>query len=128
MRTTKYNKSNLTPQTRLMDLVNKKYHRYLKEMIIELRRAKVVDDGTPWWQVRQLTFIRPQSMNNYEPIAKFIMQTSQDGRKGLKCSITTFLRYLTAKEHSNLNVKYESVKSLIFSMVRYLRENKNGII
>lgn len=129
MRQKKYNRTNLTPQTRLMDLVNKKYHRYLREMIFELRRTKAVsNDNTPWWQVNYLTFTRPKSMSNYGPIAQFIMLTAQDGREGLNCSITTFFRYLTAKEHSNLSVKYESAKSLIFNMIKYLRENKNGII
>lgn len=128
MRQTKYNKANLTPQTRLMDLVDKKYHQYLKEMINELRQNKVVNDDTPWWQVSYLKFIRPKSMSNYEPIAKFIMQTTQDERKGLNCSVRTFVWYLTGAGHSNLNMVFESAKALIYSMIERLKNSKNGIL
>ena len=125
---TKYNKTNITPQTRLMDLVNKKYHSELKVMIDELRRITTLEDEVTWWQVKKLIFIRPKSMRNYEPIAKFIMQTTRDGNKGLKCSANTFIWYITSVDHSNLNAKQESVKTLIYSMIRFFRTNKNGIL
>lgn len=123
----KYNKSNITPQTRLMDLVDKKYHSKLKAMIDELRRVKTLKDDIAWWKVKKLTFIHPKSMGNYEPIAKFIMQTTQDGSKGLNCSVRTFIWYLTSIDHSNLNMTQESAKALIYSMIKYLKKSKNGI-
>ena len=106
-----------TPQTRLMDLVHVKYHRELKEMIDELRRLTTLKNDEEWWQVKKLHFTRPSSMNNYIPIAKFIMQATRDGNHGLKCSQSTFFRYLTDSNHSNLNAKWKSAKSLIYSMI-----------
>jgi hypothetical protein len=111
-----------------MDLVNKKYHGNLKVMIDELRRITNLEDVTAWWQVKKLVFIHPKSMRNYEPIAKFIMQVTQDGNKGLNCSIRTFIWYLTSAEHSNLSIKQESAKALIYNMIRYMDINKNGIL
>lgn len=123
----KYNKSNITPQTRLMDLVDKKNHSKLKVMIDELRRITTLKDETAWWKVKKLTFIHPKSMSNYEPIAKFIMQTTQEGNNGLNCSVRTFIWYLTSVDHSNLEMNEESAKTLIYSMIRYLETSKNGI-
>lgn len=97
-------------------------------MIDKLRRITTLEDDVTWWQVKKLIFIRPKSMRNYEPIAKFIMQTAQDGNKGLNCSVNTFIRYLTSVDHSNLNVKPETAKVLIYSMIRFFRTNKNGIL
>lgn len=125
---TKYNKKTITPQTRLMDLVNKKYHTDLKVMIDELRLITTLEDNVAWWQVKKLTFVRPKSMRNYKPIAKFIMQITRDGNKGLNCSVNTFIRYITSVEHSNLNIKQESAKALIYSMMRFWRTSKNGIL
>lgn len=110
-----------------MNLVSKKYHHYLKEMISELQRTNVVKNDCVWWQVSQLTFTRPKSMSNYEPIARFVMQTAQDGNEGLNCSISTFVWYLTDAGHSNLIMKFKSAKSLIFGMIGHLNNNKNGI-
>ena len=122
-----YNKKNITPQTRLMDLVKTKFHRELKVMIDELRRKTTLKDDTAWWQVKKLQFTQPKSMGNYEPIARFIMLATQEGNEGLNCSITTFIWYITAKEHSNLNMKYKSAKSLIYSMIKFYEEKENGI-
>lgn len=110
-----------------MDLVDKKYHSKLKAMIDEMRRITTLKDDTAWWKVKKLTFIHPKSMGNYEAIAKFIMQTTQEGNNGLKCSVRTLIWYITSKDHSNLNMKQESAKALIYSMIKYLERNKNGI-
>ena len=123
----KYNKSNITPQTRLMDLVNKKYHSKLKAMIDELRQVATLTDDTAWWKVKKVNFIHPKSMRNYEPIAKFIMQITQEGNNGLNCSVRTFIWYLTSIDHSNLNMTQESAKALIYSIIKYLKKSKNGI-
>lgn len=124
----KYTKKNITPQTRLMDLVKTKFHSQLKVMIDELRRITTLKDDIPWWQVKMLQFKRPKSMSNYDPIARFIMLVTQDGDEGLNCSITTFIWYITSKEHSNLNMKYKSAKSLIYSMIKFYEEKENGIL
>ena len=123
----KYTKKNIMPQTRLMDLVKTKFHSQLKVMIDELRRNTTLKKDIPWWQVKMLHFTRPKSMSNYDPIARFIMQATQDGVDGLNCSITTFIWYITAKEHSNLNMKYKSAKSLIYNMIKFYKETENGI-
>lgn len=102
-----------------MDLVKTKFHRELKVMIAELRRITTLKDDTAWWQVKKLQFTRPKSMSNYEPIALFIMQVTQDGVEGLNCSITTFIWYITSQDHSNLNMKYKSAKALIYSMISF---------
>ena len=124
----KYTKKNITPQTRLMDLVKTKFHSQLKVMIDELRRITTLKDDTPWWQVKMLQFKRPKSMSNYDPIARFIMWSTNYEEDGLNCSITTFIWYITAKEHSNLNMKYKSAKSLIYSMIKFYEEKENGIL
>ncbi len=123
----KYNKSNITPQTRLMDLVNKKYHSKLKAMIDELRQVATLTDDTAWWKVKKVNFTHPKSMRNYEAIAKFIMQITQEGNNGLNCSVRTFIWYLTSIDHSNLNMTQESAKALIYSIIKYLKKSKNGI-
>jgi hypothetical protein len=123
----KYNKSNITPQTRLMDLVNKKYHSKLKAMIDELRQVATLTDDTAWWKVKKVTFTHPKSMRNYEPIAKFIMQITQEDNNGLNCSVRTFIWYLTSIDHSNLNMTQGSAKALIYSIIKYLKKSKNGI-
>lgn len=124
---TKYNKKNITPQTRLMDLVHVEYHRELRDMINELRRYTTLKGEDEWWQVKRLHFIRPSSMNNYIPIAKFIMQTTRNGNKGLKCSQSTFFTYLTDSNHSNLRMKAQPVKSLIYSIISQKFNYENGI-
>lgn len=120
----KYNKSNITPHTRLVDLVKKKYHKELKTLISKLPTLK---DDTVWWKVKKLTFTHPKSMKNYIPIADFIKRTTRDGHDGLNCSIMTFIWYLTNIDHSNLNIKPESAKALIYNMIEYLKESENSI-
>ena len=110
-----------------MDLVKTKFHGQLKAMIDELRRITTLKDETEWWQVKKLHFTHPKSMSNYDPIARFIMQTTQEGNEGLNCSITTFIWYITTQEHSNLNMKYKSAKSLIYNIIHYYETNENGI-
>lgn len=120
-------KNEFTLQTRLIDLVDKKYHPELKTMIEELRPITLINEKEEWWKVRRLDFVHPKSMTNYLPIARFIMVSARNGNKGLKCSANMFFRYLTSSEHSNLRIKRESIKSLIYSMIKFSEQNKNGI-
>ena len=118
-----------TPQTRLMDLVETKFHGELKTMIEELKKRQFIEikDSEEWWRVKKLHFKHPSSMTNYEPIAEFIMQVTRNGNNGLKCSQRTFFRYITSTDHSNLNANWYSAKSLIYSIIRYNNTIKNGI-
>ena len=115
----KYHAKDITPQTRLIDLVEKKYHPQLKQMIEELRAFTTLDGQTEWWRVNKLEFKQKHYQPNYLPIARFIWATTRNGNKGLKCSINTFFRYLTSSGHSNLNLKWNSAKTLIFSRIEY---------
>ena len=124
MRPQKYYVKDLTPQTRLSDLVTKKYHPQLKEMILELRRLTTLDDQTEWWRVRELHFLIPKTQQNYVPIAKFLWQIKHCNEQALKCSLNTFFYYLASSEHSNLKVKWQSLKTLTFSRMHYESENK----
>lgn len=126
-KTRKEAKPKFTKKTRLMDMVSKEYHGELKVMIDELRRMTTLEDSEEWWQVKKLIFIHPKSMANYEPIADFIIKTTRNGSDGLKCSQRTFFRYITSNEHSNLNVKWDSAKSLVYNMISFKINNKNGI-
>ena len=120
----KYNKRNITPQTRLSDLVVKKYHPQLRQMINELSKLAHFDGESEWWRVRKLIFNNPRTQRNYVSIATFIDKIAGKDCDGLKCSINTFCWYITSTEHSNLSAKNESVKTLIYSKIRYENEKK----
>lgn len=114
-----YTKETITPQTRLSDLVEKKYHPQLKEMIDELRQLTKNCDNMEWWRVKRLEFIRTRSSENYKPIARFIKRIRQDEGKALKCSKDTLFYYIASNEHSNLNKKWKYIKSVIYNMIAY---------
>ena len=119
----KYNKENITRQTRLSDLVVKKYHTQLRQMIKELSSLAKFDGETEWWRVRKIVFNNPRTQRNYVPIATFIKKVARKNSYGLKCSMDTFFRYITSNEHSNLSAKWKSVKTLTYSRLRYDEEN-----
>ena len=115
----KYTKTTLTPQTRLSDLVSKKYHHQLKLMIDELRNLTTIRDDTEWWRVKRLDFTRLRSSDNYRPIAKFIKYERQRRDKVLNCSKDVFFYYISSSEHSNLNINWKYLKSLVYNMIAY---------
>lgn len=116
-KTNYYTPKSITPQTRLSDLVNKKHHRLVKQMISELRRITTIDDDTEWWRVKRLDFVRLRTTENYKPIAKFIRLVGESKHRALKCSNDTFFYYISSPEHSNLNIKCEYLKSLVYRMI-----------
>ena len=120
----KYSDKSITPKTRLSDLVVKKYHPQLRQMIDELSRLANFNGETEWWRVRKIDFINPRTQLNYAPLASFISKAAGKDCYGLKCSIDTFFRYITSSEHSNLSAKWKSVKVLTYSWIRYENENK----
>ena len=124
MRPNKYYAKDITPKTRLGDLVCKKYHPQLKQMINELCRLTTLTGQIDWWRVKKLEFINPHYQPNYVPIAKFIWETTRNGNKGLKCSVNTFFRYITSNEHSNLKIKWGSAKTLTFSRIQYYQKHQ----
>ena len=119
MRPNWYRAKDITPKTRLSDLVTQQYHPQLKLMIRELCLLTSLTDKTEWWRVRRLEFTNPRTQRNYVPIAKFVRGIKDGDEYGLKCSLNTFLRYITSPEHSNLNAKWNSVKTLVLSRIRY---------
>jgi len=123
MKHKKYYVKDITPRTRLSDLVEKKYHPQLKRMIEELRRLTTLTGDTEWWRVRELKFINPHTQRNYEPIARFLWATTRNENNGLKCSINTFFYYLASSYHSNLSTTWKSVKTLTYSRIRHEHPN-----
>ena len=115
----KYYESTLTPQTRLSDLVSKKYHHQLKLMIDELRQLTTIGKDTEWWRVKRLEFKELRNTNNYRPIARFVKYVTQNESKELKCSNDVFFYYIASSDHSNLNIKWKSLKSLVYSMIAH---------
>ena len=120
----KYNNKSITPQTRLIDLVEKKYHTHLRKMISELCLIAKFDGETEWWRVRKIVFNNPRTQLNYAPLATFINKVANKNCYGLKCSIDTFFRYITSSNHSNLSAKWKSVKTLTYSILRYRIDNE----
>ncbi len=112
-----YTPKSITPQTRLSDLVNKKHHHLVKQMINELRSITTIDDDTEWWRVKRLDFKKLSKTNNYTPIARFIRLVGESKDKALKCSNDTFFYYISSPEHSNLNIKWKYLKSLVYRMI-----------
>lgn len=125
MRPKWYRTKDITPRTRLSDLVTKEYHPQLKQMIEELKYLTVLTEQTEWWRVNELEFINPRTQRNYVPIAKFIGSVARNGHYGLKCSQNTFYRYLADKHHSNLIAKWNCIKTLVISRLHYEEEQKN---
>ena len=115
----KYKKTNITSKTRLSDLVEKKYHPQLQQMMEELRKLADFNGESEWWRVRYLIFVNPRTQLNYVPLANFISKLAYNNQEGLKCSIDTFFRYIASSEHSNLNAKWKSVKTMVYSYIRY---------
>lgn len=117
--TKKYKKTCITEKTRLSDLVEKKYHPQLRVMIKEFTRLTTLTEEVEWWRVRKLEFKNPRTQLNYVPIANFIRKLSLNDQECLKCSIDTFFSYITSSEHSNLKAKWKSVKTMVYSYIRY---------
>lgn len=120
----KYRNNNITPQTRLSDLVAKKYHAHLRQMINELSSLAKFDGETEWWRVRKIVFNNPRTQRNYVPLATFLNKVVSEDYYGLKCSVNTFFQYITSSEHSNLSAKWKSAKTLTYSRLRYENENQ----
>ena len=125
MRPQWYRTKDITPRTRLSDLVTKEYHPQLKQMIKELSQLTTLTDQTEWWRVRELEFLNPRTQRNYVPIVKFIGSVVRNGHYGLKCSQNTFYHYLADRNHSNLTAKWNCVKTLVISRLRYKEEQEN---
>lgn len=125
MRPQWYRTKDITPRTRLSDLVTKEYHPQLKQMIKELSQLTTLTDQTEWWRVRELEFLNPRTQRNYVPIVKFIGSVVRNGHYGLKCSQNTFYHYLADRNHSNLTAKWNCVKTLVISRLHYEEEQKN---
>ena len=121
MRPNKYYAKDLTSKTRLIDLVSKDCHPQLKQMIEELKPLTTLTDQTEWWRVSRLEFVNPHTQLNYGPIAKFISKVKSKDGYGLKCSLNTFFHYIVSCEHSNLNTKWDSTKTLVFNWIRYIQ-------
>ena len=55
-------------------------------------------------------------------IARFLLRIGKGN--GLKCKMSVFIRYLASNEHSDFNLKYRSLNTLIYRMLEYLESQE----
>ena len=115
----KETKKEYTSKTRLFDLVRKEHHSDLQLLVKVIRPWLIGGEKLDWKNLRKIEL-------DYSKIPKerFLLVLTnflnRIGRgDGLNCKMEAFIRYLTSTEHSNFGLKNNSLKSKIYSMLRY---------
>jgi len=116
-----------TPKTRLFDLVRKEHHCDLQLLVKVIRPWLIDGEDVGWKNIRRLEV-------DYSKISKdvfFLVITNFLNRigkgNGLSCKMESFIRYLASTEHSNFGYKESSLKSKIYSMLRYHKDRQNEL-
>ncbi len=124
-RTAKQSKKEFTAKTRVYDLVKREYHDELKKLSQNIRPYVRNPDAIDWKHLNYFEFnegeiSKPMFVGI---IACFLLRIGKEN--GLKCRMSVFIRYLASNEHSNFNLKYSSLNTLIYRMLGYLEGRKN---
>lgn len=116
-----------TSRKRLSTLVRKEHHGELQKLIEELRPSLVDGDSICWKTVTKLEGCYSERKSKAEFILKIAMFLESIGRgDGLEVKPEAFIRYLSSSKHSNLGLDFKSLKSKIYSMLRYLKQLEKG--
>ena len=124
MRPKWYRAKDITPRTRLYDLVKAEAHDKLKNLIEKIRPWVRNEDGIDWKHLRyfEIDEERIKKTEFILIIAEFLSLIGKGD--GLKCKMSVFIRYLASNEHSNFCLKYRSLNTLIYRMLAYLEGDK----
>lgn len=124
-KTLKTQKKEFTQQTRVYDLVKAEYHSELKKLVNHISPFDKNGSSIDWKHLRCFQFDESQtSKTEYIfKIAQFLYDIGQGD--GLKCRMSVFIRYLSTNEHSNFCLKYRTLNTLIYRMLRYIEAQKN---
>jgi len=125
-KTAKQSKKEFTAKTRVYDLVKREYHSELKKLSQDIRPYIRNPDAIDW---KHLTYFEFNEWAIKKPmfvsiIACFLLRIGKGN--GLKCRMSVFIRYLASNEHSNFNLKYRSLNTLIYRMFEYLESQEIG--
>ena len=119
-RTAKKSKQEFTVKTRVYDFVKREFHEELKCLIDAINPYIRDGDNLDWKHFRCFN-AKGDSRKKKElilEIAKFLIAIGKG--EGLKGKMSVFVRYLASNEHSNFNLKYRSLNTLIYRMFFYL--------
>lgn len=119
-RTAKKSKQEFTAKTRVYDFVKREFHEELKCLIDAINPYIRDSDNLDWKHFRCFN-AKGDSRKKKElilEIAKFLIAIGKG--EGLKGKMSVFVRYLASNEHSNFNLKYRSLNTLIYRMFSYL--------
>ena len=123
-RTAKKSKQEFTAKTRVYDLVKREFHEELKCLIDAINPYIRDGDNLDWKHFRCFN-AKGDSRKKKElilEIAKFLIAIGKG--EGLKGKMSVFVRYLASNEHSNFNIKYRSLNTLIYRMFEYLESQE----
>jgi hypothetical protein len=123
-RTVKQSKKEFTAKTRVYDLVKREYHDELKKLSQDIRPYVRNPDDIDWKHLKCFEF-NDKLISKAEfvlIIVRFLLAINKG--EGMKCKMSVFIRYLTSNEHSNFNIKYRSLNTLIYRMFEYLESQE----
>lgn len=116
----KRTKQEFTFKTRVYDLVKREYHDELKHLSDDIKPYVKNVDAIDWKHLRCFEFDK-QKIRKPDfllIIARFLLKIGKGN--GLKCRMAIFIRYLASNEHSNFELKSESLNTLIYRLFEYL--------
>ena len=119
-RTAKQSKKEFTAKTRVYDMVKREYHDELKKLSQDICPYIRNPDDIDWKHLKYFEF-NDKLISKAEfvlIIARFLLRIGKGN--GLKCRMSVFIRFLASNEHSNFNIKYRSLNTLIYRMFEYL--------
>ena len=123
-RTVKQSKKEFTAKTRVYDLVKREYHDELKKLSQDICPYIRNPDDIDWKHLKYFEF-NDKLISKAEfvlIIERFLLRIGKGN--GLKCRMSVFIRFLASNEHSNFNIKYRSLNTLIYRMFEYLESQE----
>ena len=101
-------------------MVKREYHDELKKLSQDICPYIRNPDDIDWKHLKYFEF-NDKLISKAEfvlIIARFLLRIGKGN--GLKCRMSVFIRFLASNEHSNFNIKYRSLNTLIYRMFEYL--------
>ena len=101
-------------------MVKREYHDELKKLSQDIRPFVKNEEDLDWKHLKYFEF-NDKLISKAEfvlIIARFLLRIGKGN--GLKCRMSVFIRFLASNEHSNFNIKYRSLNTLIYRMFEYL--------
>ena len=113
-------KPKFTSRTRWFDLVKREFHDELKKLSQDIRPFVRNVENIDWKHLMYFEFDEDliSKTEFVLIIVRFLLRIEKGN--GLKCKMSVFIRYLASNEHSNFNIKYRSLNTLIYRMFEYL--------